>query len=103
MTSQRRFPGRVYGIVLALIALFGLAPIIVTVASAAIANAYGCTISESFLSPCIINGADWGPGLQLGGISFWYVLLVWPAAFVLFLVWLVVLLIHLARFRKRIA
>lgn len=103
MTGQQRFPGLVYGIVLALFALFGLAPIIVTVASAAIANAYDCTISESVLNPCIINGADWGPGLQAGGISFWYVLVVWPAAFVLSIVWLIVLLIHLARFRKRTA
>ena len=99
----RRFPGLAYGIVLGLIVLFGLAPIIITIVSAGIASAYDCNISETILNPCIVNGADWGPNLQAGGIAFWYVLIVWPLAFILSIIWLVVLLIHRAAFKRRAA
>jgi len=48
----------------------------------------------------MINGQDWGDWLQFGGLSVLYIFLTFPLAFVLFIIWLVVLLIHRARFGK---
>jgi hypothetical protein len=96
----RRFPWLVYWIVFALIAILAVLPVFTTVISAAIANGYDCNISESVKSACIINGQDWSDWLQFGGLSFLYIFLTFPLAFVLFIVWLIVLLIHRARFGK---
>jgi hypothetical protein len=76
-------------------------PVFTTVVSAAIANAYDCNISESVRSPCMINGTDWGEWLQFGGMSVLYLFVTFPLAFVLGIVWLVVLLIHRAAFKRR--
>ena len=98
--TVRRFPWLVYWLLFGLIALIAMLPIITTVAAAAIANAYGCNISEGLKSACMINGQDWGDWLQFGGLSILYVFLTWPLAFVLFIIWLIVLLVHRSRFNK---
>lgn len=100
--SARAFPWAIYWVLLALIGLVGIAPIITTIFAAAIANAYGCNISEGLLNPCIIGGTDYGYDLQFGGMSFLYIFLTFPFAFVLFLIWLVVLLVHRSRFKRRV-
>ena len=98
--APRRFPWLVYWLLFTLIVLVAMLPIFTTVAAAAIASANGCNISEGVKSVCMIDGQDWGDWLQFGGLSILYVFLTWPIAFVLFLIWLVVLLIHRARFGK---
>ena len=99
--APRRFPWAAYWIVFGLIFVLGNLPIVTTIVSAAIANAYGCNISEGLLNPCVINGTDWGYDLQFGGMSFLYIFLSWPLAFVLFIIWLIVLLVHRSRFKRR--
>ena len=96
----RRFPWLVYWILFALIAILAVLPVFTTVIAAAIANAYGCNISEGVKSACMINGQDWGDWLQFGGLSILYIFLTFPLAFVLFIIWLIVLLIHRARSGK---
>jgi len=96
----RRFPWLVYWILFGLIAILAVLPVFTTVIAAAIANAYGCNINEGIKSACMINGQDWGDWLQFGGMSFLYIFLTFPLAFVLFIIWLVVLLIHRARFGR---
>jgi hypothetical protein len=98
-----RFPMGIYWIFFALIALFAIAPIFVTIFAAAIANANGCQLSEGLLTPCVINGVDYGSELQAAGIGIFYILLTMPVAFVLFIVWLTVLLIHRGRHKRAIA
>ena len=99
----RRFPWAVYWVLFTLIFVLGNIPVITTVVSAAIANAYNCNISEGLLNPCVINGTDYGSDLQFGGMSFLYIFVTWPVAFVLFLIWIIVLLVHRARFKSRSA
>ena len=101
--STPRFPMGIYWVLFALIVLIGILPLLTTLFAAGIADANGCTISESVLTPCIIGGADWGYWLQFGGISALYLLLTFPAAFVLFIIWLIVLLIHRGAYRRRVA
>ena len=101
--KPRRFPWAVYWVLFALIGLLAILPVFTTVFAAAITNAYGCNISESVLNPCIIGGQDWGQWLQFGGMSFLYIFLTFPVAFVLFIVWLIVLLVHRAGFKRRSA
>ena len=99
--ESRRFPWVVYWILFALIFVLGNVPVVTTIVAAAVANAYGCNISEGVVSPCVIGGTDWGSDLQFGGMSFLYLFVTWPVAFVLFVAWGVVLLIHRINFSRR--
>ena len=101
--SAPRFPMWIYWWLLGLIVLFGILPLLTTLFAVGIADANGCTINESILTECIIGGADWGYWLQFGGISAFYLLLTFPLAFVLFIIWLIVLLIHRGIFRRRVS
>jgi hypothetical protein len=98
--SAARFPMGVYWALLAVIALFAVAPIIVTAVAAGIANTNGCTINEGVLNPCVIDGVDHGASLQSAGLAALYVLATVPLALVFFIGWLIVLLIHRGRFKR---
>ena len=97
-TTPRRFPWAVYWILFAVIGLIAMLPLFTFFLSIALTDAYNCNISESVRSVCEIGGTDMGEWLQAGMFSFFYLFITWPAAFVLFIVWLIVLLIHRARF-----
>ena len=99
--SAARFPMGIYWVLFALIVLLGMLPLFTTLFAVGIAEANGCTISESVLTPCVIGGTDWGYWLQFGGISVFYILLTFPVALILFIVWLIVLLVHRGIFRRR--
>ena len=96
----RHFPWPVYWIVFALIAVIAVLPVFTTVVAAAVANAYGCNITEGLKAVCMINGQDWGDWLQFGGLSFLYLFLTFPLGVVLFIIWLAVLLVHRSRFGR---
>lgn len=101
--KPRRFPWPVYWIVFALIGVVAMLPVLTTVISASIAGAYDCNITEGVKVPCMINGQDWGDWLQFGGLSILYIFLTFPLALVLFIVWLTVLLVHRAGFKRSAA
>lgn len=101
--SAGRFPWAVDWVLFGLIALVAMLPVFTIMISAAIANTYGCTIGEGLLTPCIIDGKDWGSTLQFGGMSVFYVFLTWPLVFVLFIIGVMVLQVHRARFKQRTA
>lgn len=94
----RRFPWAVYWILFAVIGLIAMLPLFTFFLSIALTDAYNCNISESVRSVCEIGGTDMSEWLQVGMFSFLYLFVSWPVAFVLFVVWLIVLLIHRARF-----
>ena len=96
----KRFPWIPYWIVLVLIALFALAPIFSIMACGVIANAFGCRVDEGSVHPCIINGQDYGHMLYTLGVSGWFMLLTLPAGAVAGAVWLVVLLVHRAKWQN---
>jgi hypothetical protein len=97
----RRFPWILDIIVLILIGAFTLAPIGSVLACGWIANAHGCKVDEGSVHPCIINGVDRGPLLYQLGVLGWLMLVTLPAGGLAFAVWLVVLILHHARWRKR--
>lgn len=101
--KPRRFPWAVYWTLFALIGVIAMLPFVTFFVSIVLANAYNCNINESTVSVCMIGGTDMGSWLQVGMFSFLYLFITWPLAFVLFLIWLIVLLVHRSRFKRSIA
>jgi len=100
---KKRFPWIFYWIFLVLIVLFTFAPVGSVMACAWIANAYGCKVDEGSVHPCIINGHDYGQLLYTLGVLGWLVLVTLPGGVFAFIVWLIVLILHRANWRKRFA
>jgi hypothetical protein len=92
---RRDFPAWIYITSFLVIAVVSILPIIITIVAVGIAQANGCGISESFVSPCLIGGTDYGAALQSAGNSFWLLLFSMPIGFLLFVVWLVAFITHL--------
>lgn len=97
----RRFPWLVYWIVLALIVLLAALPLLSALGAGAIASANGCALDEGSVHPCIIGGADWGEALYGFGVLGWLMLASLPLGAVALVLWLIVLLLHRARFGRR--
>jgi TRAP-type C4-dicarboxylate transport system permease small subunit len=95
------FPWWPYLVALALIFAGALAPIGVTVYAANLAQHYGCNFTDGRIDPCIVDGVDQAPSLQAMASGFWYALYTWPAGIVLMVVWLLVLLWHRTRWKRR--
>jgi len=87
--------------VLALIVLVALAPIGSVVACGLIANAHGCKVDEGSVHPCIINGQDYGQLVYTLGVLGWLMLVTIPGGAFAFATWLIVLILHRERWRKR--
>lgn len=100
---RKRFPWILYWIVLALIILFAFAPIGSVILCAAIANVYGCKVDEGSVHPCFINGQDYGHVLYTLGVLGWLMLFTLPAGLFAFVIWLIILILHRERWRKRVS
>ena len=97
--STRRFPWPVYIVLFALIVLIAFLPLFSFASSFFLIDLWHCTVNEAS-SYCEQGGADAGYWVQFLSFSFLYVFVTWPLAFVLALVWLIVMLIHRANFRR---
>jgi hypothetical protein len=100
---RKRFPWILYWIVLVPIVLFAFAPIGSVMLCSVIANANGCKVDEGSVHPCIINGQDYGHLLYTLGVLGWFMLVTLPGALFAFVIWLIVLILHRASWRKRFA
>ena len=100
---HKRFPWIWYLLVLVVISAFALAPIGSVMLCGAIANAYGCKVDEGSVHPCIINGQDYGHLLYTLGVLGWLMLVTIPGGLLAFVIWLIVLILHRASWRKRFA
>lgn len=98
---KKKFPWFVYLILLGLIMLLALAPVGSVVLAGAVANTYGCRVDEGSAHPCLIGGKDYGGTLYSLGVLGWLMLLTLPAGAIAGLVWLVVLLLHRASWKRR--
>ena len=98
---QKRFVWIPYWIVLAIIVLFTRAPVGSVVTCGWIANAHGCKVDEGSVHPCIIDGKDYGHLLYTLGVMGWLMLVTLPAGALALTVWLIVLILHPASWRKR--
>ena len=101
MTTPR-FPWWPYLVALALIFVGAMAPIAVTVYAANVAQGHGCTVTDGVLDPCIVDGVDKAAELQGMANTFWYALFTWPAGIVAATIWLLVLLWHRGRWKRRL-
>jgi hypothetical protein len=99
----RRFPWIVYVIVLFAILAVAFAPVGSVILCSWIANAYGCKVDEGSVHPCIIGGHDYGQLLYTLGVLAWLMLVTLPGGVVAFIIWLIILILHRANWRKRFA
>lgn len=100
---RKRFPWIFYWIVLVFIVLFAFAPIGSVITCAWIANSHGCKVDEGSVHPCIIDGKDYGQLLYTLGVLGWLMLVTIPGGLFAFVIWLIVLILHRERWRKRFA
>jgi hypothetical protein len=98
---RKRFPWIFYWIVLVFIVLFAFAPIGSVMTCAWIANSHGCKVDEGSVHPCIIDGKDYGQLLYALGVLGWLMLVTIPGGLFAFVIWLIVLILHRASWRKR--
>src|SRR5882762_1658023 len=103
MKVRRKFPWLIYWIVLFLILIVALLPVGSVVACALIANSHGCKVDEGSVHPCLINGNDYGHLLYTLGVLGWLMLVTIPGGMFAFVIWLIVLILHRASWRKRFA
>ena len=89
-----RFPWWVYGLLLAVILLFALAPVISVFVASWLAEANGCVLNEGDSHPCLIGGADWGGTLYTLFVLGWFALATLPLGGGALIVWLTILIIH---------
>ena len=99
--SPKKFPWIIYVILLVLIVAFALAPIASVAVAGFLANSHGCKLDEGSAHPCMIGGKDRGELLYTLGVLGWLMLVTLPACALAFAVWLVVVLLHHARWRRQ--
>jgi hypothetical protein len=100
---NKRFPWLWYFLALFVILAFAFTPIGSVMLCGAIANAYACKVDEGSVHPCIINGHDYGHLLYTLGVLGWLMLVTLPAGLFAFVVWLIVVMLHRERWRKRVS
>ncbi len=104
MTPQapqpRRFPWPVYVILFALIVLIAFLPVLSFASSFFLIDMWHCDLNLSVSSTCDGGPPDAASWVQFLSYSFLYVFVTWPLAFLLAIVWLVVMLIHRANFKR---
>jgi hypothetical protein len=66
-----------------------------------IASVHGCHVDEGSVHPCIINGEDYGHLLYTLGVTGWLMLVTLPAGVFALMIWLVVLMLHRAKWQRR--
>jgi hypothetical protein len=85
---------------LALILLFGAAPVISVLIAATVANVQGCQLDEGNVHPCVVLGADLGGLLYGMGVLGWMALMTVPMAALALLAWLAAAIVLYLRGRK---
>ncbi len=92
---------RLMVVALALIVLFGAAPIVAVLAAAAIAGALGCTLNEGAAHACLLFGRNIGGMLYVMFTSHWFAMMTIPVAVMVLVVWGIVALILVLLHRRR--
>ena len=98
--QTQRFGMKWYWIALLAIAVFSVLPLISGISAAYIAEAHGCRLDEGSVHPCIIGGVDWGEALYTMALLSWLMFFTFPAAFVLFIIWMIFLAVHRIAWRR---
>jgi hypothetical protein len=88
-------------LVLALILLFGMAPLLSAVTASAIANMLGCGLAEGSVHTCVVAGIDIGRTLYTMFMLIWFSMMTIPFASLALLVWLIAAIILYVMHRRR--
>ena len=96
----RRFPWRLYTILLVVILLFALWPVLSVYFTYLVAGANGCVVNEGSVNPCLVWGNDIGGLLYTTGVMGWFMLATLPLGGGALIVWLVMLIIHRLAWRR---
>jgi len=97
----RRFPWIIYWVVLFLILVVTLSPVASVVTAGWIANTHGCRVDEGSAHACMIGGKDYGDLLYTMAVLGWLMIVTIPGGALALMLWLIVLSLHRARWRKR--
>lgn len=68
--------------------IVGFAPIFSVIWSALFSGAFGCTLNEGDVHPCVVAGVDYGDALYQGFVAGWLMLIVWPLALIVLVGWI---------------
>ncbi|MEO5805373.1 hypothetical protein [Devosia sp.] len=94
VAALRKFPSKLYAWSFAAIVLLGIWPLLSVLVTSSLAEAHGCLVDEGSVHPCIIMGSDWGEALYAMGVMGWFMLLTFPLAAGLSMIWAIALIIH---------
>ena len=100
---SKKFPWGIYLIALFVILAVTLAPVGSVVVCNWVANAHGCRVDEGSVHPCMIGGKDYGQLLYTLGVMGWLMIATIPGGAFASVIWLIVLILHRATWRKRLS
>jgi hypothetical protein len=101
VSGARKFPWLWYILALVLLLVVTMFPVPLLFLATWFAEANGCTLNESGIHPCIVDGTDWGDTLAMMGMSGWLLIATIPImAFGVTLI-AVVLLVHRILWSRR--
>ena len=100
---SKKFPWVIYLIALLLILAVALAPLGSVMVCSWIANIHGCKVDEGSVYPCLIGGKDYGQLLYTLGVLGWLMIATIPGGALALMIWLIVLILHRATWRKRLS
>ncbi|WP_210332613.1 hypothetical protein [Methylosinus sp. H3A] len=98
--SRHRLAWR-YGLALVAITFFAFLPLLSLFAASLVASANSCALDEGNPHPCLILGSDVGQTLYNMAVGGWLMIFTLPIGAGLFVLWLLVLVVHSWRRRKR--
>jgi hypothetical protein len=101
--QSKRFPWGIYLIALFVILAVALAPVGSVVVCGWVANTHGCRVDEGSVHPCMIGGKDYGQLLYTLGVMGWLMIATIPGGALALMIWLIVLILHRATWRKRLS
>jgi hypothetical protein len=100
---SKKFPWGIYFVALFVILTVALAPVGSVIVCSWVANAHGCRVDEGSVHPCVIGGKDYGQLLYTLGVLGWLMIATIPGGALALIVWLIVLILHRASWRRRLS
>ena len=100
---NKRFPWIIYVLALLAILAVALAPVGSVVVCSWVANTHSCRVDEGSVHPCIIRGHDYGQLLYTLGVLGWLMLVTLPGGALALMIWLIILILHRASWRRRLS
>jgi hypothetical protein len=88
-------------ITLCVLTVVGWAPLAGVLLSGLFASAFGCTLNEAGVYPCVVAGIDWGSMLATMFVAGWLMLVTWPLMLLTFVAWIALGILFVTRRMQR--